>query len=97
MVPLDKVDVDRCVMQISCLALVERIMGKAREYDPEKPATPEFDPSSLFPEQLDVIARTLRSLVNPPTPAEPEVIPPDATGSVGDSHLAHSRGRTSPG
>ena len=51
MVPLDKVNVDRCVMQISCLALVERIMGKAREYDPEKPATPKFDPSSLFPEQ----------------------------------------------
>jgi hypothetical protein len=99
MIPLERVDVDHRVMQISCLALVERTIGKAREYDPasEKPTTPEFNPRAYSPEQLDVIERTLHLLVNPPTPAEPEVIPPAATGSIGDLHRAQPRGRTSPG
>jgi hypothetical protein len=36
LIPLEKVDVDHRVMQISCLALVERTMGKAKEM-PDKP------------------------------------------------------------
>jgi hypothetical protein len=36
LIPLEKVDVDHRVMQIACLALIERTMGKPREM-PDKP------------------------------------------------------------
>ena len=57
MIPLEKVDVDHRVMQISCFALVERTMGKAREYDPtsEKPVTLDLNSRDYTPKQLDVI------------------------------------------
>jgi hypothetical protein len=77
MIPLERVDVDHRVMQISCLALVERTMGKAREYDPAsvKPATPEFNPRAYTPEQLDVIEAALRLMLNPPKPQATEPDP----------------------
>src|SRR5215472_8188557 len=57
LIPLGEVDIDHRVMQISCLALVERTMGKAQEYDPAKDpdAKPKlkFDPRLYTPRELE--------------------------------------------
>jgi hypothetical protein len=58
----------------------EQAWGKPKEYDPasEKPSEPEFNPRAYPPEQLDLIEKALRLLLNPPKPQQPEVIDPDS-------------------
>jgi hypothetical protein len=65
------------IRRLGEFALVERTMGKAREYDPAsvKPATPEFNPRAYTLEQLDVIEAALRSMLNPPKPQATEPDP----------------------
>ena len=82
LIPLKDVDIDHRVMQIACLALVERTMGKAQEYDPAKdpdtkPKT-SFDPRLYSPEELEQIANVLRLLMEPRTMVEK----PEGAGPV---------------
>jgi hypothetical protein len=88
LIPLGKVDIDHRVMEIAALALVERTMGKAEPYDPEKDPDlkpkPAFDPRAYSDEELERIEGVLRLLMEPRTVA--------AATPSGSSHL-HSGGR----
>jgi len=73
LIPLGEVDIDHRVMQISCLALVERTMGKAQEYDPAKDpdAKPKlkFDPRLYTPRELEQLEMALKLLMEQRTVA----------------------------
>jgi hypothetical protein len=78
LIPLEEVDIDHRVMQISCLALIERTMGKAQQYDPAKDPDarpkPVFDPRPYTTQellQLEVALKLLmedRTVVEEPPP-----------------------------
>jgi hypothetical protein len=63
---------DERVRSVCLVAVLDRAGVRPIDYDPsaEKPAEPEFNPRAYPPEQLDLIEKALRLLLNPPKPSE---------------------------
>lgn len=60
-IPLNRLDVDPRVISVACLGLVERTLGKPKEFDPnaEKPTT-AIDVSRLTEDQRQQLRELLR-------------------------------------
>ena len=70
-IPLDRLDVDPRVISVACLGLVERTLGKPKEYDPnaDRQASP-FDLSRLTPEQRQHVRDVLQLIAGTANPAD---------------------------
>jgi hypothetical protein len=79
-VPLNRLEVDPRVVQIACMTLMERALGKPKEYDPKEDAPARIDLLRLSAEQRADLARLLAVARNPAPAGEIEQTPNPAAG-----------------
>jgi len=70
-IPLNRLDVDPRVISVACLGLVERTLGKPKEYDPNSDKAPSVLDVSLLSDEQRAQLRELLQAATGAAPAEP--------------------------